>query len=512
MRITKRFRLLAVGLILTVLISAGSLLGQGPQSEVSTGLVAPGTRWETPWYVTDSREEGPTVLVTGGVHGNEPAGARAARQIRHWPILRGTLIVIPRCNVPGLDAGKRLMPDQPDELDNLNRNFPRGGDAARGPLAEALWAFIGEWQPRYVLDLHEGYGFRSAGSDSVGSSIIRTRRQGNKELQTLMLEAVNGSEPEHEFARLHGAAEGSLARACSERFEAHAFICETTYKHQPLALRTRQHRVMVHALLEHLDMAAAGRNRMVPAANPDAGTVRAALYDGPGTSTDRAVPRIERILAGEKGIILRRVAPADICEGALEQFEVVIFGGGSGHGQADGLQAAGRRAVRRFVRNGGGYVGICAGAYLATANYAWSLALIEADSIDRKHWRRGKGQVEIELTPRGRKFFQGDGPAAFQIYFQNGPILAPADSDDLSPYRVLARYRTGIGKDGADPEIMIDTPAIVMGRFGKGRAVAFSPHPDMTDGLEDMLIDAVREVGGGENTGSCKPAKRASER
>ena len=511
MRITKRFGFLAVGLVFTVLICSGRLSGHRPQSEVSAGLIAPGTRWETPWYVTDSREDGPTVLVTGGVHGNEPAGVRAARQIRHWPIQRGKFIVIPCCNVPALEADKRLMPGQPDDRDDLNRNFPTRGKSqtARGPLATALWVFIGERQPDYVLDLHEGYGFRSEGSKSTGSSIIRTRRKGNKELHNLMFDAVNQTEPEHEFAKLHGAAKGSLVRACSERFGAQAFICETTYKHQPLALRTRQHRIMVHAMLQHLDMAAGSLNRMVPASNRDAETVRAALYDGPGTSTDKAVARIERILAGEKGIVPRRVAPADIREGALKQFDVVIFGGGSGHGQAGGLQESGRRAVRRFVRNGGGYVGVCAGAYLATANYSWSLGLLGADSIDRKHWRRGKGQVEIELTPRGRELFQREGSGMLRILFQNGPILAPADSDDLPPYKVLSWYRTGIGERGADPETMVDTPAIVKSPYGKGRIIAFSPHPDKTEGLHDMLIRAVREVGTFKEMSGLEPAKRA---
>ena len=55
----------------------------------STGLLAKGTDWETPFYQRDSGIEGSIVFITGGIHGNEPAGARAAEQIRHWPIKRG---------------------------------------------------------------------------------------------------------------------------------------------------------------------------------------------------------------------------------------------------------------------------------------------------------------------------------------------------------------------------------------------------------------------------------------
>ena len=42
-----------------------------------SGKIAAGTEWETEFYVVDSGIAGPTVLIVGGVHGNEPAGYRA---------------------------------------------------------------------------------------------------------------------------------------------------------------------------------------------------------------------------------------------------------------------------------------------------------------------------------------------------------------------------------------------------------------------------------------------------
>ena len=41
--------------------------------EYSRGALAEGTRWENPYYVIDSGVEGPVVLITGGMHGNELA-------------------------------------------------------------------------------------------------------------------------------------------------------------------------------------------------------------------------------------------------------------------------------------------------------------------------------------------------------------------------------------------------------------------------------------------------------
>ena len=89
---------------------AVSIICSAASAGQDQGLIAEDTRWQTPYYIVTSDKSGPTVLITGGVHGNEPAGAYAAEQVRHWPINKGRLIVIPRCNVPGLAANKRGMP------------------------------------------------------------------------------------------------------------------------------------------------------------------------------------------------------------------------------------------------------------------------------------------------------------------------------------------------------------------------------------------------------------------
>ena len=42
--------------------------------------------------------------------------------------------------------------------------------------------------------------------------------------------------------------------------------------------------------------------------------------------------------------------------------------GGSGGEQGRNLDAPGRVEIREFFREGGGYIGICAGAYLTSAH------------------------------------------------------------------------------------------------------------------------------------------------
>ena len=79
-----------------------------------------GTRWETSGCIVTSRLEGPAVLVLGGVHGNEPAGALAAAQLCSETLAKGTLVVVPRVNPLGLNQAVRFLP----EIGDMNRVYP----------------------------------------------------------------------------------------------------------------------------------------------------------------------------------------------------------------------------------------------------------------------------------------------------------------------------------------------------------------------------------------------------
>ena len=116
-----RRRIFAAALCLVCL----SAVCHGGAVQRTGGRISAGSDWSTPYYVVDSKVAGPTVMITGGMHGNEPAGARAAEHIRFWTIRRGKLIIVPRLNPAALEAGKRWIPDAPRERSDLNRNLDR---------------------------------------------------------------------------------------------------------------------------------------------------------------------------------------------------------------------------------------------------------------------------------------------------------------------------------------------------------------------------------------------------
>ena len=189
---------------------------------------------------------------------------------------------------------------------------------------------------------------------------------------------------------------------------------------------------------------------------------------------------------------LTEVSPDEIRRGVLTNYHAVIFAGGSGSGQAEALGKEGRTALQRFVAGGGGYLGICAGAYLAASGFAWSLHLVDAKTVSPK-WRRGRGRVQIELTERGRAIL-GAKEGRFEVKYENGPIVEPAGLDALPDFEPLACFRTELAENNTPVGVMVNSPAILAARYHQGRVVCVSPHPEQTPGLEDMIPRAVAWV------------------
>lgn len=226
----------------------------------------------------------------------------------------------------------------------------------------------------------------------------------------------------------------------------------------------------------------------IPLFAADTKPIRVALYADKGVTPNSTT--LENGLKQYPHFKVRKVTAEDIALGKLSEFDIVIHPGGSGGGQGKALGDKGRQMVRDFVKNGGGYLGICAGAYLATCDYDWSLHILDARVIDRQHWARGFGNVEVNLTPEARKILGVNTPRE-TIYYHQGPLLAPAANPAIDDYQALGTFETEIAKNGAPVGVMKGTTAIATGTFGKGKVFCFSPHPERTEGLMDHILHAI---------------------
>jgi glutamine amidotransferase-like uncharacterized protein len=230
---------------------------------------------------------------------------------------------------------------------------------------------------------------------------------------------------------------------------------------------------------------------LVGGKTPPRGQVRVGVYCdvGAGPSHQDLLTSLAKL----EDVSVRKLMADDIRNGALGDVDVLIQPGGSGGRQGRHLREFGREAIRSFIREGGGFIGICAGAYLASADYQWSLNVLDARVIDRSHWARGKGTVQIELTDAGRRVLKSK-EQQLAIFYGQGPLLAPRNHPDIADYETLATFKTEIAKNGAPKGVMKGRTAIARGEFGRGRVFCFSPHPEMTEGLEPLVHVAIEFV------------------
>ena len=89
---------------------------------------ADGGTWQLPLLCVTGAPDGPILLVTAAVHGNEYEGVEAIPRIFEQvepDALHGTLVMLPVCNMPAYEAGTRNSP-----IDGLNlaRVFPGDPD------------------------------------------------------------------------------------------------------------------------------------------------------------------------------------------------------------------------------------------------------------------------------------------------------------------------------------------------------------------------------------------------
>ena len=114
--------------------SASVRAGRAKEIQVPLARMPAGTWALMPVVVVHGVNEGPTLWISGALHGDELNGIEIVRQVLAAldpTELRGTVIAVPIVNVFGVTLGSRYLPDRRD----LNRSFP---GSARGSLASRV--------------------------------------------------------------------------------------------------------------------------------------------------------------------------------------------------------------------------------------------------------------------------------------------------------------------------------------------------------------------------------------
>ena len=226
--------------------------------------------------------------------------------------------------------------------------------------------------------------------------------------------------------------------------------------------------------------------------NNSNGKIKVAVFEGHGGSQTCVWEAVEAIKI-DKEMDVSTINTSDIANGALESFDAIIIPGGGGSRQYLNLGHENHNRIRTFIENGGGALGICAGAYFFsnTPGYA-SIAINGSEAIDIEHDNRGHGLAKFTLSDQGKQLFPeiASRDTSFVMYYE-GPVLINA-SDTIN-YTTFATMESDVHEEGGAPSNMTNAKPFFTGNnYGKGRVFSTIAHPEATPGMRWLIPRMVR--------------------
>lgn len=164
----------------------------------------------------------------------------------------------------------------------------------------------------------------------------------------------------------------------------------------------------------------------------------------------------------------QRFGVKEILEGKLQDISVFIMPGGRDRPYHAALKGKPNALIRRFVEEGGTYIGICAGAYYGCSSVEFDLGF-PLEVCEERELKFFPGKAVGPAYGKGTFFYDSEkgariakiGPDLYAHY--NGGCTFEGD---LTHAKILARYLDLPG----------EPPAIIECSIGKGKALLSGVH------------------------------------
>ncbi|USZ72823.1 succinylglutamate desuccinylase/aspartoacylase family protein [Natronosalvus halobius] len=205
-------------------VSAARAPSAADDVERETERLLPGTEHETPLHAIDASEDGPTVMVFGGIHGDEYNGIDIANEMVDWNPEAGTVVVVPEANRVAVENEQREGIDG-----DLNRMFPLDREPITD-LARGIWDAVERHDPDVVLDLHRSLGIYGLHDRYVGQAVFHTPDAHGDELAASLNEdLVPWYMPAHRFVAMESTQPSPLLfKKAAHELGSTAYLFETT--------------------------------------------------------------------------------------------------------------------------------------------------------------------------------------------------------------------------------------------------------------------------------------------
>ena len=215
-------------------------------------------------------------------------------------------------------------------------------------------------------------------------------------------------------------------------------------------------------------------------ASSNATPVRVAVFVGRGA---RGVGMFRWIQLVDQAPELQAnyVDGAAVRAGALRTADVLVMPGGSSSAEAADLGAKGQAELRRFIEEGGSYIGTCAGAFLLMKGCVVEnrKVLGIAPYKGRKGSWGGEAMLQVSYT-KDAEALCGIKAGTRMERYHGGPVMDPDEPVPGADFKVMSRFKCNVHTDSAKPDLpsMGGAASAVAGTFGKGRVWLFSCHPE----------------------------------
>lgn len=205
-------------------------------------------------------------------------------------------------------------------------------------------------------------------------------------------------------------------------------------------------------------------------------TIKVLIYNGQNTSLNSINGVIRDLNYANNnnsipGVIFTYGTSSVINQSILSNYDLLVMPGGtSGRIYLSNVNGD---VIRNFVSNGGGFLGICAGAYAASNR-------VYGSGIDYNGWGIAPnvnsrvvnyvGSLNLQITSAGQSLFNLQGST--NILHVNGPAMYARSGGSIISFATYADNSTGFRNHHA----------MLGDYYGKGRVALVGPHPELTAG------------------------------
>jgi glutamine amidotransferase-like uncharacterized protein/dienelactone hydrolase len=209
---------------------------------------------------------------------------------------------------------------------------------------------------------------------------------------------------------------------------------------------------------------------------PDKNAV-VALYSDLGTS-EVSVQAAQKMFQW-MNLTVELVSANYINSKGLDGFSIVCFPGGDMYQYAQDISSTGMESIKDFIRNCGGYIGICGGAYFASEKVVWQgnqlpmtpLGLFPGTAegpINEIVPYPNYTMCEVNIVDSVHPITRSEPDSAWMLYCW-GPALVPNKDANVT---ILGNYHKG------------NQPAMLAFDYALGRVFLIGTHPEIEEDSE----------------------------